>query len=134
MPCSRLFRYRVYGFRVAQKIYDEMARLCEGIDGVQIEMQKDIPHVGVIKTGCQGLCELGPLMRIEPYGYQYVHVQEEDCLEIVERTIRLGQPVDRLFYRHGDEVCPKPEDIPFLSRQTRIRFRELRQDQCGIYR
>ena len=103
----------------AQKIYDEMVRLCEGIDGVQIEMQKDIPHVGVIKTGCQGLCELGPLMRIEPYGYQYVHVQEEDCLEIVERTIRLGQSVDRLFYRHGDEVCPKPEDIPFLSRQTR---------------
>ena len=104
----------------AQKIYDEMVRLCEGIDGVCIEMQKDIPHVGVIKTGCQGLCELGPLMRIEPYGYQYVHVQEEDCLEIVERTVRLGQPVDRLFYRHGDEVCPKPEDIPFLSRQTRI--------------
>ena len=104
----------------AQKIYDEMVRLCEGIDGVQIEMQKDIPHVGIIKTGCQGLCELGPLMRIEPYGYQYVHVQEEDCLEIVERTVRLGQSVDRLFYRHGDEVCPKPEDIPFLNRQTRI--------------
>ena len=52
----------------AQKIYDEMVRLCEGIDGVEIEMQKDIPHVGVIKTGCQGLCELGPLVRIEPYG------------------------------------------------------------------
>ena len=104
----------------AQKIYDEMVRLCEGIDGVEIEMQKDIPHVGVIKTGCQGLCELGPLVRIEPYGYQYVHVQEEDCLEIVERTVRLGHPVDRLFYRHGDEVCPKPEDIPFLNRQTRI--------------
>ena len=104
----------------AQKIYDEMVRLCEGIDGVEIEMQKDIPHVGVIKTGCQGLCELGPLVRIEPYGYQYVHVQEEDCLEIVERTVRLGHPVDRLFYRHGDEICPKPEDIPFLNRQTRI--------------
>ena len=104
----------------AQKIYDEMVRLCEGIEGVEIEMQKDIPHVGVIKTGCQGLCELGPLVRIEPYGYQYVHVQEDDCLEIVERTVRLGQPVDRLFYRHGDQVCPKPEDIPFLSRQTRI--------------
>ena len=104
----------------AQKIYDEMVKLCEGIDGVAIEMQKDIPHVGVIKTGCQGLCELGPLMRIEPYGYQYVHVQVEDCLEIVERTVRLGQPVDRLFYRNGDEICPKPEDIPFLNRQTRI--------------
>ena len=102
----------------AQKIYEEMSRLCEGIEGVAVEMQKDVPHVGIVKTGCQGLCELGPLMRIEPYDYQYVHVQEEDCLEIVERTVRLGHPVDRLFYRHGDEICPKPEDIPFLNRQT----------------
>ena len=62
MPCSCLFRYRMYGFRCSE-IYDEMVRLCEGIDGVEIEMQKDIPHVGVIKTGCQGLCELGPLVR-----------------------------------------------------------------------
>ena len=59
----------------AQKIYEEMSVLCERIDGVTVEMQKDVPHVGVIKTGCQGLCELGPLMRIEPYDYQYVHVQ-----------------------------------------------------------
>ncbi len=36
-------------------------RLCERFDGVTVEMQKDVPHVGVIKTGCQGLCELGPL-------------------------------------------------------------------------
>ena len=70
----------------AQKIYEEMEILCRDIDGVTVEMQKDIPHIGVIKTGCQGLCELGPLMRIEPYNYQYVHVQPEDCKEIVERT------------------------------------------------
>ena len=104
----------------AQKIYDEMVRLCGEIDGVQIEMQKDIPHVGVVKSGCQGLCELGPLMRVEPYGYQYVHVQVEDCKEIVSRTVLAGQPVEHLFYRHGEEVCPRPEDIPFLNQQTRI--------------
>ena len=104
----------------AQKIYDEMVRLCEGIDGVEIEMQKDIPHVGVIKTGCQGLCELGPLVRIEPYGYQYVHVQVDDCREIVEKTVICGLPVERLFYRHDDEACPHPSDIPFLNQQTRI--------------
>ena len=51
----------------AQKIYEEMKVLCRDVDGVKVEMQKDIPHTGVIKTGCQGLCELGPLMRIEPY-------------------------------------------------------------------
>ena len=62
----------------AQKIYDEMMKLCENLDWVSVEMQKDVPHVGVVKTGCQGLCELGPLMKIEPYDYQYVHVQVED--------------------------------------------------------
>ena len=104
----------------AQKIYDEMMKLCENLDWVSVEMQKDVPHVGVVKTGCQGLCELGPLMKIEPYDYQYVHVQVEDCKEIVERTVMEGQPVSRLFYRDHDTVCPHPSDIPFLNQQTRI--------------
>ena len=104
----------------AQKIYDEMVKLCEDLDGVQIEMQKDLPHLGVIKTGCQGLCELGPLVRIEPYNYQYVHVHVEDCKELVDRTVIAGQPVERLFYRQDDKVFPQPDDIPFLNLQTRI--------------
>ena len=104
----------------AQKIYDEMSKLCSDLDGVQVEMQKDIPHLGVVKTGCQGLCELGPLVRIEPYDYQYVHVQVEDCKEIVDRTVLQGQPVERLFYRDHDNICPHPDDIPFLNQQTRI--------------
>ena len=104
----------------AQKIYDEMAKLCENLDWVSVEMQKDVPHVGVVKTGCHGLCELGPLMKIEPYDYQYVHVQVEDCKEIVERTVMEGEPVSRLFYRDHDTACPHPSDIPFLNQQTRI--------------
>lgn len=104
----------------AQKIYDEMSKLCSDLDGVQVEMQKDIPHLGVVKTGCQCLCELGPLVRIEPYDYQYVHVQLEDCKEIVDRTVLQGQPVERLFYRDHDNICPHPDDIPFLNQQTRI--------------
>ena len=104
----------------AQKIYDEMVKLCADFEGVQVEMQKDLPHLGVVKTGCQGLCELGPLVRIEPYHYQYVHVQGEDCKEIVDRTVLAGQPVERLFYRDRDQLCPHPDDIPFLNQQTRI--------------
>lgn len=105
----------------AQKVYDEMVSLCADMEGVQIEMQKDLPHLGVVKTGCQGLCELGPLMRIEPYNYQYVKVQVEDCREIVDRTVLRGQPVERLFYKTKEgSVCPKPEDIPFIGKQTRI--------------
>lgn len=104
----------------SQKIYDEMYRLCKDLDGVKVEMQEEVPHIGVVKTGCQGLCELGPLMRIEPYHYQYVHVQVKDCEEIVERTVLRGEPVSRLFYRDHDTECPHPDDIPFLSKQTRI--------------
>ena len=104
----------------AQKIYDEMESLCRNLDWVSVEMQKDVPHIGVVKTGCQGLCELGPLVRIEPYDYQYVHVQVEDCKEIVERTIMEGEPITRLFYCDHDTVCPHPSDIPFLNQQTRI--------------
>ena len=55
----------------AQKIYEEMEILCRDIDGVTVEMQKDVPHIGVIKTGCQGLCELGPLM---PVSYTHLDV------------------------------------------------------------
>ena len=110
----------------SKKIYDEMVKLCEKIEGVEVEFQKDVPHVGVIKTGCQGLCELGPLVRIEPYNYQYVHVQIEDCEEIVEKTVLKGEAVERLFYKHNDEVCPHPDDIPFLNQQTRIAL-----ENCG---
>ena len=59
-------------------------------------------------------------MKIEPYDYQYVHVQVEDCKEIVERTVMEGEPVSRLFYRDHDTACPHPSDIPFLNQQTRI--------------
>ena len=104
----------------AQKIYDEMAKLCENLDWVSVVVGSEMCIRDSVKTGCQGLCELGPLMKIEPYDYQYVHVQVEDCKEIVERTVMEGEPVSRLFYRDHDTACPHPSDIPFLNQQTRI--------------
>ena len=104
----------------AQKIYDELSRLTEGLNQVSVEMQKDGPHIGTLKTGCQGLCEYGPLVRVEPYDYQYVKVQVEDCAELVEETVKNGRPVERLFHHDGDAVYEHPMDIPFLSKQTRI--------------
>ena len=89
----------------AQKIYEEMSRLCEGIEGVAVEMQKDVPHVGIVKTGCQGLCELGPLMRIEPYDYQYVHVQVDDCRDLSDRFSGDVFYQRRLSWRHAGILC-----------------------------
>ena len=46
--------------------------------------EHDGPKVGVHKTGCQGFCELGPLVRIQKGDrtVQYVKVQPEDVKEI----------------------------------------------------
>ena len=74
--------------------------------GVSVEFEGHVPHIGVVKTGCQGICELGPLMRIEPLHYQYVKVQMDDCEEIFKRTVLNKEPVERLFYKKGEESFP----------------------------
>ena len=88
----------------SEKIYEKMKELCQEMPGVSVEFQKDVPHLGAIKTGCQGICELGPLVRIEPLHYQYVKVTEKDCMEIFQRTVLNHEPVEHLFYKKGGEV------------------------------
>ena len=63
---------------------------------------------------------MGPLMRIEPYGYLYLKVQESDCGEIFEKTVLRGQPVERLMFRQDNKVYPSEEEIPFYAKQTRL--------------
>ena len=104
----------------SQKIFERMQELCHDMEEVSVEFQKEVPHIGVVKTGCQGICELGPLVRIEPAHYQYVKVQPEDCVEIFEKTVLNGEPVERLFYHREEEIFEKPEEIPFIAGQTRI--------------
>ena len=94
----------------AQKIYEEMSRLCEELRALQLRCRRMFPHVGIVGTGCQGLCELAALMRIEPYDYQACTCSGiDDCREIAEKTVICGLPVERLFYRHDDEACPASE-------------------------
>ncbi|MCI5650421.1 MAG: NADH-ubiquinone oxidoreductase-F iron-sulfur binding region domain-containing protein [Fusicatenibacter sp.] len=104
----------------SMKIYEKMQELCRDIAGVSVEMQDHVPHIGVAKSGCQGICEFGPLVRIEPYHYQYIKVQEEDCMEIFQRTVLKGEPVERLFYKKGGKHYATPSDIPFIAKQTRV--------------
>ena len=100
----------------SEKIYQKMVELCQDLEGVSVEFQKDVPHIGTVKTGCQGICELGPLVRIEPYHYQYVKVQEDDCAEIFQRTVLNEEPVERLFYKKGGKAYPTPDEIPFIAK------------------
>ncbi len=89
---------------------------------VSVTLEKE-PHdkeIGLKKSGCHGFCEMGPLVRIEPQGWLYTKVKIDDCAEIIEKTIKNGECIDRLAYKIGDTVYRKQEEIPFYKQQSRM--------------
>ena len=64
-------------------------------------------EVKVIKTGCFGLCALGPIVVVYPEGSFYSMVKPEDVKEIVDEHLLKGRVVTRLLYDetvHGDTI------------------------------
>lgn len=116
----------------SEKIYQKMTEICRDLPEVTLEFapHDEKEHVGIKKTGCQGFCELGPLVRIQKGGevIQYVKVQEEDCQEIVKRTVLGGEVLERLLYKKGEKAYIHPEEIPFIAKQTRIVL-----ENCGRF-
>ena len=112
----------------SQKIYDIFSELVSDEPGVTLEFA---PHhkyedggekfTGVKKTGCQGFCELGPLVRIQKGEkvVQYIKVQPDDCKEIFEHSVIGDTVVERLLYRKNDVQYISPDEIPFMAKQTR---------------
>ncbi|MFP4548772.1 MAG: NADH-ubiquinone oxidoreductase-F iron-sulfur binding region domain-containing protein [Fidelibacterota bacterium] len=114
----------------ALKIYDKLKTEIEKHDinvdlKLRLKEAKDLPvdkhNVLISKSGCQGFCQVGPLLEVQPAGYLYVKVTVDDVEEIVEKTILENQVIDRLLY-----VDPKTnsksttrEENPFYSQQTR---------------
>ena len=107
----------------SEKIYQIFAELAAET-GVAVEFGHHGPdaHIGVKRTGCQGVCELGPLVRIQ-HGedvIQYVKVQPEDCAEIFEHTVKHQEVVERLLYMQKGTRYKRPDEIPFIAKQTRM--------------
>ena len=84
-------------------------------------------QVQVIKTGCFGFCEQGPIVKILPEDSFYVQVKPEDAKELISEHVVKGREVKRLLY---DKTPRKPyeevEDIPFYKKQLRVVLRN-----CG---
>lgn len=74
------------------------------------------------KSGCQGFCQMGPLMHIAPEGILYTKVKVADVPEIVKATLVNGEIIDRLLYKSpaDGKSCRGEAEIPFYSRQTRV--------------
>ncbi len=94
-----------------------------GVD-VTLELKKEEEHTGtyISKSGCQGFCQMGPLLHIEPEDILYTKVKVADVPEIVERTLIKGEVIDRLLFVHPQTGvhCKGDHDIPFYTRQKRV--------------
>lgn len=79
-------------------------------------------EVKIVKTGCHGFCEMGPLVIIYPEGVFYVRVQETDVTDIVEEHLYKGRIVKRLLFKEqgASEGIQNYKDIDFYKKQMRI--------------
>ncbi len=98
------------------------------------EIKKRGLDIEILKTGCPGFCERGPLVTILrpqtpasrlqtplPQNIFYTKVTSSDVSLIIEETIIKGNIIERLLYcdPNTKEKIPKAEDIPFYKKQTR---------------
>ncbi len=107
----------------ANKVYDKLVALMKEKNvtfTVKLQKEHEEGDVRIKKSGCHGFCEMGPLVRIEPQGWLYVKVKEEDCEEIIDKTIAKGECVERLAYTENGVVYKEQKEVPFYKKQTRV--------------
>ena len=87
-------------------------------------------EVNLVKTGCFGLCQKGPIMAIFPDNIYYCHVKPEDAERIVEEHIVNGRVIEDLQLSDEDPETKQKitdiEKIKFYEKQQRIALRN-----CG---
>ena len=119
LPCITLGSY---------KVVDALEALKKGAyqRGLDVE---------IIKTGCEGLCQRGPDVKVEPYGYFYQKVRPEKAQTILSTYIT-GLPARELLYRESylEQPIEIMKNIPFYSKQVKVALRNTGSiDPLNIY-
>jgi NADH-quinone oxidoreductase subunit F/NADP-reducing hydrogenase subunit HndC len=97
--------------------------------------KKGVP-LEIVKTGCQGFCQRGPVMIQEPQGIFYQKVKVPDVEGIFTNSVLRGMPYRKQLYREQPLSDPNVEmlDIPFYKKQVRLALhRNGFVDPCNIY-
>ncbi len=86
-------------------------------------------EVKVVKTGCFGLCEAGPIIIVYPEGAFYSHIKPEDVERITEEHILKGRIVKDLLYKDAvkEGQIKSIDQVTFYKKQQRIALRN-----CGV--
>ena len=89
-------------------------------------LEKDVQ---VVRTGCFGLCAVGPVVIVYPEGAFYSQIKVEDVKEIVEEHLVKGRLVSRLLYKEksDEQVVKALSNTKFYKKQTRVALRN-----CGV--
>jgi NADH-quinone oxidoreductase subunit F len=109
----------------AMKVFEALVREAadQGVDlAVDLDLEERRSRDGLLtRSGCQGFCQMGPLLSVEPDGLLYCKVRPGDLAEIVRETLVHGRAVERLLYRDSatGSPCRGRGDIPFYARQRR---------------
>ena len=86
-------------------------------------------EVKVIKTGCHGLCALGPVMIVYPEAAFYSNMSMEHVEEIVDEHLAKGSVVTKYLYKETvteDGIIPM-NDTNFYKKQCRVALQN-----CGV--
>ena len=105
---------------IIDKLADELKK--NGLDG----------EIQIVRTGCFGLCALGPIMIVYPEGTFYSMVTLDDVPEIVSEHLLKGRVVSRLVYNEGakkeeESVASSLNETSFYKKQKRVALRN-----CGV--
>lgn len=90
----------------------------------EVSSQKGV-DVELVKTGCQGLCQKGPVMTVEPENFFYQKVGKESVADIITNTFTGGTSVRNLLYRESflENPIEQVQNVPFYKKQIRIALR-----------
>ena len=88
-------------------------------------------EIKIVRTGCFGLCEAGPVVIVYPEGTFYSRVKPEDVDEIVSEHLLKGRKVQHLVYvdhaTHESSVQKSLDEISFYKQQKRVALKN-----CGV--
>ena len=115
--------------------------LANGSAAIVAALRKEMDRSGltarkgyeVKSTGCHGFCEKGPIVTFKPTDIFYTGVSVRDVPEIVEKTVRNGEVVERLLYVNpntGKSIVTYG-DIDFYRLQQRFALRNIGQIDPG---
>ena len=105
----------------SDEIFNSLNRLIDEF-GLEDDVQ-------VVRTGCFGFCEKGPIVKVLPDDTFYVRVTPADAEDIIKEHIVKGRPVERLLYKDPitNENVSDYKGIDFYKKQIRIALRN-----CGF--